>query len=86
VGEHLFDRCGSQSGALVKTLQKALVIGNHARHLGLLEHDFGQPDPVRVAGVLPGQVVPAVPALPVDQGGREGGFGGARAGCWRRVG
>ena len=45
---------------------EAQEIGNDRRDLGLLKHDFGQPDPVGIFGALPGKVVTAVDPLPVD--------------------
>ena len=72
-GEHFVDRGCGQGGEGRKTLEKARVIADHRGHLGLLEHDLRQPDAVRIAGVLPGQVVAAVGALPGDDAGGEVG-------------
>ena len=48
-----------------KVLQEFGVVIKHGADLRLLQHDFGQPDSVRVLGVLPGQALPAMLALPV---------------------
>ena len=41
-------------------MQKPLVIGQYRTNLGLLQHDFGQPDAVGIGTGLPGQIVAAV--------------------------
>ena len=51
--------------------QKAVEVADDGGHLRLLQHDFGQPDAVRVLGVLPGQAVAAVLRLPAHHGGGE---------------
>jgi hypothetical protein len=51
--------------------KETLVIGDHRGNLGLLQHDFREPDAVRIACVLPWQAMPAVAALPEDQFSRE---------------
>ena len=50
----------SQCLNIWKCLQKTRVVAHDRRHLGLLQHDFGQPHPVRVAGVLPRQIMAAM--------------------------
>jgi hypothetical protein len=52
-----------------KALDETLEIRNDRHDLGLLQHDFRQPDQIRVAAGLPGQVVATVMALPVDDAG-----------------
>ena len=47
-----------------KALQKPRVVPQYSGDLGLLEHDFRQPDTVRVAGVLPRQSAAAMRLLP----------------------
>jgi hypothetical protein len=42
-----------------KRCQKARVVRQHGAHLGLLQHDLGQPHAVGVARALPGQTVAA---------------------------
>src|SRR4051812_43655400 len=44
--------------------QEALVVGNDGRDLGLLQHDLGEPDAVRVRRTLPGKVVATMAPLP----------------------
>ena len=59
-GIHLVEAGGRQCAHVRKARQKTRVVLQHARHLRLLQHDFGEPDAVRIARVLPGQAVPAV--------------------------
>jgi hypothetical protein len=54
-------------GKRAEACQEARVVGDHRRHLRLLQHDFREPDAVGIAGVLPGQVVAAVALVPADQ-------------------
>ena len=54
----------SQGLNVRKPLQKPIEITHHRDHLGLLQHDFRQPNAVRVLGILPRQVVPAMHFLP----------------------
>src|SRR5690606_32055017 len=49
-----------------KSLQEALIVWNDRSDLRLLQHDFRQPYAVGVPGVLPGQVVAPMLALPLD--------------------
>jgi hypothetical protein len=56
-----------RGGQIGKAGEEARVVGDHRRHLRLLQHDFGQPDAVGIARVLPGQVVAAVARVPGDQ-------------------
>ena len=65
-GQYLVFAGVRQSGDIAKALQEARVVRQHGRDLRLLQHDFGKPHPVGVAGALPGQVVAPVPALPGD--------------------
>ena len=57
-------RC-SQRAHRGEARHEAVKVSHHGGHLGLLQHDLGDPDAVRVCGVLPGQVVAAVQRLPV---------------------
>jgi hypothetical protein len=59
--EHVIDIGRRQRADRRKPGQELGVIGRHRRDRGLLEHDFGQPDPVRV-GRLPRQGAPRQPA------------------------
>ena len=47
--------------------QESLVVGQDGLHLGLLQHDLGNPYPVRRAWVLPGQVLAPIFAPPFQQ-------------------
>jgi len=60
---------GSQSWQVGKACDKALEIGDDGGDLGLLQHDFRQPDAVGVARALPGQGMAAVVLLPADDAG-----------------
>ncbi|CUJ29983.1 Uncharacterised protein [Achromobacter xylosoxidans] len=66
VGHHVFLGGGGQRGHVGKALQEAFVVGDHRGHLRLLQHDLGEPDAVGIPGVLPGEIVAAVLALPGD--------------------
>src|SRR5690348_16879706 len=46
--------------------------GNHCFHLGLLEHDFRNPDGVWVPGAPPGEIA-GMGAVPMEQTGDDGG-------------
>src|SRR5581483_10223978 len=54
-----------------KASQEALVVRNHGADLRLLQHDLGQPDAIRIARVLPGQVLAPMHSLPGDHLRRE---------------
>jgi hypothetical protein len=45
---------------------KPLIKGNGCTNLCLLQHDFGHPNPIRRAIVLPGQMRPSVLVEPVE--------------------
>jgi len=51
--------------------EKTLIVGNHRDNLRLLQHDFREPNAVRVARVLPGQIMPPVLRVPVDEAARK---------------
>ncbi|SOZ15051.1 conserved hypothetical protein [Cupriavidus taiwanensis] len=70
---HLVGRRGRQVLHRGQLRDEALEVVDHRADLGLLQHDLGQPDAVRIAGVLPRQVVPAVLALPCDDARAEVG-------------
>ena len=65
--EYRFKRRRRQFGDAREAIEKALVVGNDRTHLRLLQHDLRQPDAIRIARVLPRQIVAPVPALPVSQ-------------------
>ena len=70
--EYVVFGCGGEGGYGGKGGEEARVVAGHGGDLGLLEHDFRQPDAVGVAAV-PGQVVAAVLFLPVYQAVGKGG-------------
>jgi hypothetical protein len=70
--QHLIDRRIGQRPHVREALHEALVVGNDGGHLGLLQHDLGNPHPVGAAVLLPGKVVPPVQGVPVDQPLRDG--------------
>src|SRR5690606_3645916 len=51
-------------GNIRETLQEALVVRKDGAHLRRLQHDFGQPDPIWIAGPLPREMMAAMLALP----------------------
>ncbi|MPN46410.1 hypothetical protein SDC9_193996 [bioreactor metagenome] len=66
--QHGILRCSRQAGHIRKSVQEALVVAQHGADLGLLQHDFRQPDAVRVTGLLPGQMIAAMAGLPLHYG------------------
>ncbi len=70
--QHLILVRRGQRSDVGKASDEALIVGDHRAHLSLLEHDLRHPDAVRIARVLPGEIVPAVLALPLDDARREG--------------
>ena len=48
-------------------MQEAVIIRLDPPHLGLLEHELGDQDPIRITGSAPGEV-PAVLAEPAEEG------------------
>lgn len=58
--------CGRQGGQIREAFQEAEVVGDHRLHLGLLQHDLREPDPVGIPGPAPGQV-PAVRPVPAQE-------------------
>src|SRR5688572_24490457 len=71
VGEHVVLLRAGERRHVGETRHEALVIRDDGRHLGLLEHDLGDPDAIRVAAALPRQTVAPVHALPRDDVLRE---------------
>src|SRR3990167_7918946 len=63
---HFILLCLRQGHYVRKTLQKARVVVKHRSNLRLLQHDLGQPDPVRIARLLPRQVIASIRRLPCD--------------------
>ena len=56
VGQDLVFRCCGQVLKGGKAPQEAVVMVEHGRHPRLLQHDFGNPDGVRIVRTPPGQV------------------------------
>ena len=54
----------SQHGHSGEPFYKPGEVGLDGNNLGLLQHDFRQPDPVRIAGGLPREIVAAMLGLP----------------------
>src|SRR5687767_14232224 len=69
--QHFIVGRGGQRLHLGKTLHEPLVIRNDGCHLGLLQHDFRDPDAIRRDLLLPGQVLAAGHIEPAEQGGGE---------------
>ena len=66
-----------------KALHEAFVIGDDGGNLGLLQHDFGHPDPVGCGVLLPGQVVAPVSVEPGQRLGGEPVQGVCSSRGWR---
>jgi hypothetical protein len=58
-----------------EALHETFVIGDDGADLGLLQHDFGDPDPVGANVLLPWQVFAAVLVIPVEYAGGKCGVG-----------
>lgn len=54
--EDIVERRGGEGFRRRETLEEALVEGDHAVHLGLLEHDLADEDVVGLSGAAPGEV------------------------------
>ena len=70
--EHVIERRRGQCADVVPALQETGIIGRDGLDRGLLQHDFGEPDPVRI-GALAGRRAPrqlaAMAVVPGQQGG-----------------
>jgi hypothetical protein len=64
--EHIILRSPGNRGEIRKSAQPFIVIGDHSTDLGLLKHELGDKDRVRVAGIAPRQV-PSIPAKPLQE-------------------
>ena len=69
--QNLILRCIGKRSHIGKTLHEALEVGNYCLYLGLLQHDLGHPDAVRVPGLLPGKVLAAIGVKPAEQSLRK---------------
>ncbi len=58
---------GRQRRERRQALHEALEVTDDRDHLGLLQHDFGQPHAIGVARMLPGQVLATVMVVPAKQ-------------------
>ena len=82
--QHLVDRRDGQGIDGRETRHKAFVVGDDGGDLGLLKHDFGDPDAVRRGILLPGELLAAVGFEPGQEPRGEGGGVGCHRGA--RVG
>ena len=64
--EHRLDVGPGQGGQVGELFQEAMIEGDHRGNLGLLQHDFRDPDAVRVPGAEPGQIT-LVGGVPGEQ-------------------
>ena len=62
--QHLVLRSAGKCAHIRESFQKTCVVTQHGAHLGLLQHDFRQPNPVGVAGLLPGEMTASMTRLP----------------------
>jgi hypothetical protein len=65
-GQDLVDPGRGESLDRRKAREEALVVGEDHLHPRLLQHDFGKPDPIRVARAAPGEVA-VVPVEPAEE-------------------
>ena len=65
--EHLIERRRGERADIGKALHESLVVGDYRRDLSLLQHDLRHPDAIGRAAALPGEVVPPVASMPVDE-------------------
>ena len=72
--QHLVDGRSRKLVDAREAVQEALVIGQHGFHPGLLQHDLGHPDAIRILRAAPGQIAP-VAVEPGEQIAPEGGLG-----------
>jgi hypothetical protein len=63
-------RC--QGGEIREAAHPSIIIRNDSGDLGLLQHELGNEDRVRIAGAAPGKIA-AVLAIPRDEGAAERG-------------
>ena len=55
-----------QSGEIGKSQEPLVIVGDHRRDLGLLEHEFGHKDSVRITGPAPREIT-AMATIPTQQ-------------------
>src|SRR6266704_338530 len=69
--EHVVELRPGERFHVRETREEALVVRNDRRDLGLLQHHFREPDAIRIARLLPRQVMTPVPDLPAYQPARQ---------------
>src|SRR6185436_3439978 len=74
---HVFHWCPGQRAQRRVAPEKLAILGDHAIHLRLLQHDLGDQHAVGMARAAPGKVA-AVLAVPGQELALEGADGGAR--------
>jgi hypothetical protein len=65
--QHVFFDGRCERSRIWEPVYKSLVVGDHRRHLSLLEHDFADPDEVGIASISPGQAAMIFP-IPGERG------------------
>src|ERR1700687_3553822 len=65
--QHIVDRSLGERDDVRKARDETLVVGPDCGHLRLLQHDLGDPDAIRRALLLPGQLMAAAPRMPLDE-------------------
>src|SRR5580704_11604852 len=69
--QYSIDRSVGECSDIGKARDEALVVGNDRDHLRLLQHDLRDPDAIRRAFLLPGQIVAPATCMPLDEGARH---------------
>jgi len=64
--KHVVFRCARQGGEIRKPPEPLVIIRDYGGDLGLLEHNLGDEDCVRIACATPGEI-PAVAMIPTRQ-------------------
>ena len=81
--QHVILGSGSQGFQVGKAVQKALEIRDRGFRAGLLQHDLGKPDAVRILVPAPGKIaMPGVIPGKQARGERMRRFGPAHASVW----
>ncbi len=66
--EHLIERCRCERMHVAPAREEAVVIRRHGPHRGLLQHDFGEPDPIRIGALAFARTPRQRPAMAVVPG------------------
>src|ERR1700685_3518698 len=69
-GEHDILGGGGQCFDSWETIDEDSVVVEYGRNAGLLQHDFAEPDAVRVARFAPGEIT-AMTVIPAEQAAAE---------------